>query len=190
MDTARKRLENIEVNFENVRPTRNRFDGRSGFREFFLNELKSLYYVEKALLKAFPKLIKNSCSFELIEAITIHQEETKLQSLRLEDDFLNRNENPVLERCQAIEALLDNIDSIIEDTKFGMVRDAGIVLGLLQIEHYEIATYTTLITFAENLQENEIAQWLFQALNEEKIAELRLAKIANTIRFYADDSSF
>lgn len=190
MDTARKRLENIEVNFENVRPTRNRFDGKSGFREFFFNELKSLYYVEKALLKAFPKLIKNSCTFELIEAITLHQEETKMQLLRLEDGFMQLNENPILERCHAIEALLENIDTIIEDTKFGIVRDAGIVLGLQQIEHYEIATYTTLVTFAENLQENEIARWLFQTLNEEKIAELRLAKIANTIRFYPKDSSF
>jgi ferritin-like metal-binding protein YciE len=185
MDTARKNLENIEVNFENVKPSKNRFDGESGLRDLLYNELKSLYYVEKTLSKVFPKLIKNSCSFELIEAITIHQEETKLQVIRLEDVFALLGENPILERCLTIESMLENIDTNIEDTKFGTVRDAGIVLGLHQIEHYEIATYGTLATFAENLNELKVAELLSETINEEKIAQLRLAKIANTIRYYS-----
>jgi len=184
MDAARKNLENIEVNFENVRPSRNKFDGQSGLRELLCNEMKSAYYLEKTLLKSFPKLIKNACSFELIEAITMHQEETKQQIVRLEDSFALLNENPVLERCMAIEALIGNIDLNIEDTKFGLVRDAAIVLGMHQIEHYEIGFYTILATYAENLGEERIAGLLFETLNEEKVTSLRLSKIAQTIRFY------
>ena len=188
MDTAGKKLENIEVNFEDVRPHKHRFDGESGLRELFFNELKTIYYVEKALLKAFPKIIKNACSFELIEAITIHQEETKLQVIRLEDSFAWLNESPILERCVAVEAMLENIDLVIEDTKFGMVRDAGIVIGLNRIEHHEIAAYEIMTTYAENLNENNIAALLFESVNEEKVAHLRLAKISQTIRFYNADS--
>jgi ferritin-like metal-binding protein YciE len=188
MDTAGKKLENIEVNFENVRPIRHKFDGESGLRDLLFNELKSVYYVEKALLKVFPKIIKNSCSIELIEALTIHQQETKLQVIRLEDAFSWLNENPVLERCLAIESLLETIDVIIEDTKFGIVRDGGIVLGMTRIEHYEIATYSMLATFAENLEEHSIAALLSETVNEEKVAQLRLAKIAHTIRFYTKES--
>jgi ferritin-like metal-binding protein YciE len=187
MDTAKKNLENIEVHFENVRPTRHRFDGESGLRDLLTSELKSLYCVEKTLLRAFPKLIKNSCSFDLIEALTIHQEETKLQVIRLEDVFAILSEEPQIDKSVIIETLLDSIDLNIEDTKFGTVRDAGIILGMSQIEQFETATYGTLATYAENLKEMQIAQLLSDSINEEKVAQLRLAKIANTIRFYNTD---
>ena len=185
MDTARNNLENIEVNFETVRPTKQRFDGESGLRDLIYNELKSVYYLEKTLSKVFPKLIKNSCSFELIEAITIHQEETKLQIIRVEDVFSLLGEDPILERCLTIESMLENIETNIDDTKFGTVRDAGIVLGLQRIEYFEIATYATLATYAENLNELKVAELLSETINEEKVAQLRFAKIANTIRYYS-----
>jgi ferritin-like metal-binding protein YciE len=82
---------------------------------------------------------------------------------------------------------MDSIDLNIEDTKFGTVRDAGIILGMSQIEQFETATYGTLATYAENLKEMQIAQLLSDSINEEKVAQLRLAKIANTIRFYNTD---
>ena len=185
MDISRKHIENIEVNFENVRPAKHRLDGESGLKELFLNELKCVYYMEKTLLKSFPKTIKNACSFELIEAVTIHQEETKLQIIRLEDIFALLEENPMLERCQPVESLLETIDHVIEETKFGTVRDAGIVLGLHRIEHYEISSYNILNTYAENMNLNKIALLLSESVNEEKVTELRLAKIAQSIRFYS-----
>ena len=188
MDAARKNLENIEVNFENVKPSKHKYDGESGLRELLSHELKSLYFAEKSLLKVFPKLIKNSCSLELIEAITLHQDETRLQVKRLEDVFAVLGEGPHLERCLIIESLLESIDANIEDTKFGTVRDAGIVLGLHQIEHFEIATYTILSAYAENLREFQAAQFLSDSANEEKIAQMRLAKIADTIRFYPNSN--
>ena len=184
MDFARKNIENIEVHFENVRPTKHKFDGESGLREFVINELKSAYYFEKSMLRSFPKIIKNSCSLELIDAMTMHHDETKLHVIRIENIFAELNESPAMERCLTMESLLANIDNVIEDTKFGVVRDGGIILAMQRLEHYEIGTYSILTTYAENLGESKVSHLLEETINEEKVTELRLAKIAQTIRFY------
>lgn len=184
MDAAKKYPRHNDVVIENdFRSIKFKFSGTTQISELLLNEIKSLYYIEKALLKAFPKIIKNACSFELIEAITIHYEETKNHIIRLEDVFLCSNENPLLQRNHAIECLINEIDSVIDNTKFGNVRDAGIVLALSKIEHYEIATYNILSTYAATINENAIAELLAESLNEEKITELRLNKIADAIQF-------
>lgn len=184
MDSFRKPSANKKRSNETeVKTIRLKFEGVIGLREIILNELQSLYYTEKALLKAFPKMIKNACSFELIEAITIHFEETKQQVIRIEDAFLALNKNPTLKRCQAVEQLIQDVENTIENTKFGTIRDAGILLSLQKIEHYEIAAYSILSTYAENSNENAIAELLAISLNEEKVAELRLEKISNSIRF-------
>jgi len=188
MENARKSPENLNPISENeVKPIKTKFDGAHGLRDLVLNELKSMYYIEKVLIKAFPKMIKNACTYELIEAITLHQEATKKQIIRIEDTFSSLNEAPLLQRCEAIESMLQDIDDIVEATKFGSVRDAGIVLALHKIEHYEISTYTILSTYAENLKEFGILDLLLESLNEEKVAEMRLVKIANTIQFYGEE---
>jgi ferritin-like metal-binding protein YciE len=185
MENARKPIENDNPSFENEnKPIKIKYDGASGLRDLLLHELKSMYFIEKVLIKAFPKMIKNACTFELIEAITMHLEDTKKQIIRIEDTFSTMEENPILHRCEAIECMLQEIDDIVEVTKFGMVRDAGIVLALQKIEHYKMATYSILSTYAENLEEETVQLLLEQSLNEEKIAELRLAKIATSIKFY------
>ena len=184
MENARKLNENLQPPEHEVKPVRSKIDGVAGLRELLTHELRAMYFVEKALVKAFPKMIKNACTFELIEAVTIHLEDTKKQIIRIEDTFVALTENPILERCKIIECMLEEIDDIVEVTKFGIVRDAGIVLALQRIEHFEIATYSILATYAENLKEDGIHHLLAQSLNEEKIAELRLAKIAQTIQFY------
>ncbi len=171
----------VETEIKSIKP---KFDGAAGLLDLLIKELKSIYYIEKLLLKAFPKMIKNSCTFELIEAITIHQDATKKQIIRIEDAFVTLKQDPLLQRCIAIESLIQEIDDIVETTKFGIVRDAGIILALNKIEHYEIGSYTILATYAENLKETAIMELLAESLNEEKVAELRLAKIAQSIQFY------
>jgi ferritin-like metal-binding protein YciE len=185
MENARKPIENDTPSFEEEnKPVKIKYDGASGLRDLLLQELKSMYYTEKVLIKAFPKMIKNACTFELIEAITMHVEDTKKQIIRIEDTFSTMEENPILKRCEAIECILQEMDDIVEVTKFGIVRDAGIVLALQKIEHYEMASYSILATYAKNLKEENIQLLLEQSLNEEKTAELRLAKIATSIKFY------
>lgn len=185
MENARKPIENYNPSSANeIKPVRIKYDGATGLRDLLLHEIKSMYYVEKSLIKAFPKMIKHACNYELIEAITIHSEDTKKQIIRLEDTFVTLEEPPILQRSEAIECMLQEIDDFVEVTKFGMVRDAGIVLALHKIEHYEIATYSILSTYAENLKATNIQFLMEESLNEEKIAEMRLAKIAQTIQFY------
>lgn len=189
MEHARNLNETFNTkNANDVKPIRFKFDGEQGLRDLLLQELNSMYYVEKMLIKSFPKMIKHACNFELIEAITIHLEATKKQIIRIEDTFLTLEEPAILNRSEAIESMLQEIDDIIEVTKFGMVRDAGIILALHKIEHYEIATYSILSTFAENLKAENIKVLMDESLNEEKVAEMRLAKIAQTIQFYEDET--
>lgn len=185
MENARKPTENFNPSYESeIKPVRIKYDGATGLLDLMVHELKSMYYIEKMLIKSFPKMIKHACNYELIEAITIHLEDTKKQIIRIEDTFLTLEEPVILHRSEAIESMLQEIDDIVDVTKFGMVRDAGIVLALHKIEHYEIATYTILSTYAENLKAENIKILMDESLNEEKVAEMRLAKIAHTIQFY------
>jgi len=189
MENAHKFPEqHSEENTPNLKQPKNRFDGATGLRELMLLELQALYFTEKMLVKAFPKMIKNACSFDLIETISQHAEVTKKQIIRIEDTFEQLTEKPIMQRCEAIETMLDEIEQIIEATKFGIVRDAGIVLSLHKIEHYEIAAYSILETYAENLREEQIQQWIHLSLNEEKIAQMRLSKIATTLRYYHESN--
>ncbi len=189
MENARKNPESSsEENTAHLRPSKNRFDGATGLRELMLLELQALYFTEKMLVKAFPKIIKNACTFELIETISQHADTTKKQIIRIEDSFEELTEKPIMQRCEAIENMLDEIEQIMDATKFGIVRDAGIVLSLHKIEHYEIAAYSILETYAENLREEQIQQWIHLSLNEEKIAQMKLAKIATTLRFYRESN--
>lgn len=167
-----------------LRLPKNRFDGTTGLRELMLLELQGLYFSEKLWVKAFPKIIKNASSFDLIETISQHAEATKKQIIRLEDIFEEFREKPLMQRSLAMEYLLEDIEQMIDATKFGIVRDAGIVLSLHKLEHWEIGVYSTLEIYAENLQLDNIQQWIQDSLNEEKVAQMRLAKIATSLRYY------
>ena len=108
MENARKPTENEPASFENeLRFIKPKFDGETGLRDLLLKELKSMYYVEKVVSKAFPKLIKNACNYELIEAISIHQEDTKNQISRIEIAFDSLHEIATFQIIQSIHFLLN-----------------------------------------------------------------------------------
>ncbi|MBL0013120.1 MAG: DUF892 family protein [Flavobacterium sp.] len=185
MENAKKSEENFPEKKENeIHAVKPKLDGEAGLRELMLQELRSMYYVEKVVSKSFAKIIKNACNYELIEAIYIHQQDTQKQVLRIEESFELLNEKVLLAHSNSIDSMIAELESMIENTKFGMIRDAGIILALHKIEHFEIASYTILTLYAENLKENTIFELLDKSLNEEKVAQMRLAKIANTIKFY------
>lgn len=187
MDIARKPFEEDFSTSENdIKIIKPKFDNISGLQDLVLNEMKSLYYIEKAIFKSFSKVIKNCCSFELIEAVTIHQNQAKIHIDRLEASFIILNENAILQQSPVIESLLQDIDTLIEETKFGVVRDAGIVLVLQKIIHFEIAIYSISATYSENKYQNKLHDLFFASLNDEKVTGLRLAKIANTILFHSE----
>jgi len=159
-----------------------------GLRELFVDSLKDIYWAEKALVKALPKMAKNATSENLITAINDHLAVTKEQVTRLEQVFEIVGEKATVKKCDAMEGLIKEGEGIMEETQDGPVRDAGIVAASQKIEHYEIATYGTLAAFAKTLGEDEALALLQQTLAEEKEADTLLTEAAyNNINFEASE---
>ncbi|MEO8721243.1 MAG: ferritin-like domain-containing protein [Ginsengibacter sp.] len=151
-----------------------------GLKDLFIDELKDIYWAEKALTKAIPKMIKKATSEELVNALQDHLEVTKNHVERVEKIFEILGMPAKAKKCEAMEGLAKEAEEIMESTEEGVVRDAGIISAAQKIEHYEIATYGTLCAFAKTLGENEIANLLEQTLNEEKQADETLTKVAES----------
>lgn len=159
-----------------------------GLRDLFVDSLKDIYWAEKALTKALPKMAKNAASENLITAINDHLAVTQEQVTRLEQVFEIVGEKAAAKKCDAMEGLIKEGEGIMEETQEGPVRDAGIIAASQKIEHYEIAAYGTLAAFALTLGEDEAAALLQQTLEEEKEADTLLTEAAyNTINFDASE---
>lgn len=152
----------------------------SGFRELFLNELKDIYWAEKALTKAIPKMVKKATNEELIAALEDHLAVTETHVDRLEQVFETIGEKATAKKCEAMEGLIAEAEEIMKETEDEMVRDAGIISAAQKVEHYEIASYGTLIAFANTLGESDAAALLEETLNEEKEADQTLTEIAES----------
>ncbi|PKL85844.1 MAG: hypothetical protein CVV22_04720 [Ignavibacteriae bacterium HGW-Ignavibacteriae-1] len=150
----------------------------SQLMKLFEDELKDIYWAEKALTRAIPKMIKNATSDALVDALTNHLEETKNQITRLEKVFESIDKKATAEKCDAMEGLIKEGEEIMEDCEEGPMRDAGIISAAQKVEHYEIASYGTLRQFAETLGLTEAQSLLETTLNEEKAADQKLTKVA------------
>lgn len=153
-------------------------DAAAELKDLFIDSLKDIYWAENALVSALPKMAANATSPALKSAIQEHLNVTKNQVLRLENVFDLLGEKAEGIKCEAMAGLLKEGDSILEETMPGAVRDAGIIAGSQKIEHYEIATYGTLVAFAKTLGENDAAKLLTQTLAEEKEADCVLNDVA------------
>lgn len=151
----------------------------SEFHEFFVDGLKDIYWAEKHLAKALPKLKKAATSEELAQAFEKHTEETAEHIARLEQVFELLEEKAVGKKCEAMEGLVKEAESIIEETDKGtMIRDAGLIMAAQKVEHYEIASYGTLRTFAEIMGHTEVVDLLDQTLENEKATDVILTEVA------------
>lgn len=151
----------------------------SAFHKFFLDELKDIYWAEKHLVKSLPKMQKASTSPELGKAFEKHIKETEEHVTRLEKAFELLGEKAVGKKCDAMVGLVDEAKGVIEDTeKSTMVRDAGLILAAQKAEHYEIATYGTLVVFAKQMGHTKVADLLSKTLENEKQTDMDLTKIA------------
>ncbi|MBW8523742.1 ferritin-like domain-containing protein [Chryseobacterium chendengshani] len=160
-----------------------------GLRELFVDELKDIIYAERALVKALPKMAKNATEPKLIAAIEEHAAVTEGQVERLDKIFEILGESNRGKKCDAMEGLIKEGESIMEETEAGPVRDAGIISASQKIEHYEIASYGTLAAFARTLGEEEIVSLLEATLAEEKEADALLTDSAyNSINFEAAEA--
>ena len=155
-------------------------DAAKELKDLFEDSLKDIYWAEKALVKALPKMHKNATDSKLKQAISDHLAQTKNQVKRLEDCFAALGKKAEAKKCDAMQGLLDEGESIIEETKPGTVRDAGIIAASQKVEHYEIATYGTLAAFAKVLKEKKCLKNLLDTLAEEKKCDELLTSIADT----------
>jgi ferritin-like metal-binding protein YciE len=150
----------------------------SQLMKLFEEELKDIYWAEKALTKAIPKMIKNATSEELIEALENHLAETEEQVKRVEQVFELAGKKAVAKKCDAMEGLIKEAEGIMEECEDGAMCDAGIISAGQKVEHYEIASYGTLRQFAETLGLTEAVALLEETLNEEKVADEKLTEVA------------
>jgi len=155
-------------------------DAAKDLQDLFEDGLKDVLWAEKALLKALPKMEKNATSEKLKRAITQHIQETETHVQRLEACFESIGKKVQAEKCYAMEGLIEEGTSIMEETQSGAVRDAGIIATAQKLEHYEIATYGTLAAFAKVLEHGQVLKLLLQTLKEEKKCDEVLTSIADT----------
>lgn len=147
----------------------------------FEDQLNDIYWAEMELTTAIPKMIENATSKELVVTLTTLLGETQEQMERVTDVFESIKIKPVVKKCEAMEGILKEVESIIESCEEGAMRDAGIILAAQKIEHYQIASYETLCVFAKTLGEEDAAALLQHTLDEEKDADLKLSEIAESI---------
>jgi ferritin-like metal-binding protein YciE len=170
-------------------PTMAKAANDSMLQEFFGEEIKDIYYAEKHIIKTLPKMMKAATSPELKQAFQEHLDVTKTQVLRLESVFELLGKKPQAKKCEAIEGITKEGESIIEETEEGSAtRDVGLIMAAQKVEHYEIATYGALAQLATTLGNEEVAELLRTTLEEEKQADTMLSEIAeNDVNYSASE---
>jgi ferritin-like metal-binding protein YciE len=149
--------------------------------ELFHDTLKDIYYAEKKILTALPKMAKAAQNEDLRAAFEKHEEETEGQIERLEQVFEAIEEKPQGKKCPAIEGILDEGQEIIKEYKGSPALDAGLVSAAQAVEHYEIARYGTLRTWAEELGLDDAAKLLQETLDEEEATDEALTELAEAV---------
>jgi ferritin-like metal-binding protein YciE len=146
--------------------------------DLFLDTLKDIYYAEKQILKALPKMAKAAESDEVRQAFEQHRNETETQIERLDQVFEMLGKRAQGKTCEAIVGIIDEGKEIMEEYKGTNALDAGLVSSAQAVEHYEITRYGTLKTWAAQLGLNEAVPLLEQTLAEEKKTDELLTQIA------------
>jgi ferritin-like metal-binding protein YciE len=158
-------------------------------RKLYIDQLQQLYYAENEITKALPKMIESATEPELKNALSTHLEETRRHVTRLEQILSQGNDSVDSKKCKGIVALISEGEDVIKDATDESVRDAGIIAAAQKVEHYEIASYGTVRTFAEILGNDSQVSLLDQTLEEEKHADSVLTSISDTANTRADKAA-
>lgn len=160
----------------------------SQLEKFFHDALKDIYWAEKHLTKELPKMQKAATTQQLKDAIEEHIGQTEEHVARLEQVFEMMGKKAQAKKCDGMEGLVKEGQSVVEETEDGsMTRDAGIIMSAQKVEHYEISAYGTLVALANTMGQNEVAEILNTTLEEEKETDTLLSEIAeNDINWEAE----
>jgi ferritin-like metal-binding protein YciE len=152
----------------------------ASLHDLMLEELRDCYHMEKQIVKALPKVIKNCTNKELRKGLEEHLEETKGQVERIEQCFELLEMTPKAKKCEAMKGILSEGEELMGEDAPDSVMDAGIISACQKVEHYEITSYGTLCTWCDQLGLNKVSGLLKQNLNEEKAADEKLTKLAES----------
>lgn len=155
-------------------------------RDLFVDELKDLYSAEHQLLKALPKMAKAATSRELKRAFESHLKETEGQVKRLDQVFAGLDASPKGKKCKAMEGLVEEGSEWMQEDADEDVMDAGLIACAQRVEHYEMAGYGCVRTYAQLLGETKAASLLQKTLDEEGAADKKLTQIAKQINVEAN----
>jgi ferritin-like metal-binding protein YciE len=150
----------------------------NSLHDLYVHQLKDLYSAEKQLLDALPDMVRASTHDDLKQAFSEHLQQTKLQKDRLEKIGEALGEDLSGETCQAMKGLIKEGKEMIEQKAADPVKDAGLITSAQRVEHYEIAGYGTVCTFAEMLGRTDDLELLRETLSEEKATDEKLNKLA------------
>jgi ferritin-like metal-binding protein YciE len=157
-------------------------------KHLYVEELKDLYSAETQLVKALPKMAKAATSEPLQTGFTAHLEQTKGHVSRLEEIFQALGESPKGKKCKGMEGLIKEGAELIEEEPAPEELDAGLISAAQRVEHYEIAGYGCVSTYAKLLGEEEAVSLLRQTLEEEKETDEKLTELAENINLKAAGS--
>jgi ferritin-like metal-binding protein YciE len=153
----------------------------STLEDFYVTELRDLYDAENQLVKALPKMADSASSNQLQDLLLEHLQQTKSHCARLEEIFERLGLDASGKKCKAMKGLVSEGKDILKEDAEEHVLDAGIITVAQKVEHYEIASYGSVVTFAKQLGYEEDAKLLEQTLNEEKEADKKLTELAVNI---------
>jgi ferritin-like metal-binding protein YciE len=149
-------------------------------QKLYEDELKDLHSAERQIIQALPRMIKAASSEELKAALTEHLEVTKQQLARLDQIFEKLGKRGAGKKCKGMEGVLADGKELLEEDIAPEVLDAGIISAAQHVEHYEMAGYGTVRTYAELLGDKQAAKLLQQTLEEEKEADAKLTQLAES----------
>jgi|SRR5437588_1216324 len=158
--------------------------------ELFIDELEDIYSAEQMIIKALPKMIEKVTSPQLKSALSSHLKETEGQKVRLDKIFdqLEEQDSDIDrtdKKCKGIEGIIKENEELLKEDADPDVRDAGVIAGAQRVEHYEIAAYGTVRTYANLLGRSEWARLLQETLDEEKAADQKLNDLSSSINLDA-----
>ena len=157
----------------------------NSLQELYIEQLQDLYDAEHQIIKALPKMIAESTSTDLKDALTEHLEVTKTQASRLEQIFESSGEKAKAEKCKGMQGVIQEGSDLIREIEDENVRDAAIIASAQRVEHYEMAGYGTARNYASLLEDDNAAQLLQETLDEEKEADAKLTALAEDINVSA-----
>jgi ferritin-like metal-binding protein YciE len=155
-------------------------NGNSELQKLLLDQLADIYYAEKKLLKALPKMAKATKHEELSQAFKDHAEQTEQQIVRLEQAFEELGVKAKGKTCEAMDGLIEEANGIKSEFEDSTALDAALIAAAQKVEHYEIASYGCMVTWADQLGLQEVADLLRQNLEEEKQTDEDLTSIAES----------